>query len=77
MCLKTLVIFNSEIKNTTNTGMEGRALMLTERLKRLSLSTSKWNRLCHSASTNTVIGYLISLAHLYGELIFYWYPSII
>lgn len=37
MCLKTLVIFNSEIKikNTTNTGMEGRALMLTERLKRL------------------------------------------
>jgi hypothetical protein len=35
MCLKTLVVFNSEIKNTTNTGMEGRALMLTERLKRL------------------------------------------
>ena len=35
MCLKTLVIFHSEIKNTTTTGMAGRALMLTERLKRL------------------------------------------
>lgn len=41
MCLKTLVIFNSEIKNTTNIGMEGRALMLTEKIKTIILSTSK------------------------------------
>lgn len=55
--------------------MEGRALMLTERIKRVFLQQANGVDYAFLLAPLPVIGYLISLAHQYGELIFYGYPS--
>jgi hypothetical protein len=52
------------IKNTTNTGREGRARMLTERLKRLFSQQASEIDYATLLAPIPVIGYLIySLAH--------------